>query len=216
MTSPRPLARGILVALEGIDGAGKSTQAKHLAAIFRAQGYAVASLREPTVSPWGRRLRQAMATGRRMLAPSQELDLFLQDRRYDVAAHLLPALAARQLVLLDRYYFSTMAYQGALGIDPESIRRLNETFAPVPDLVFILLIPPTEALQRIRQGRGQTADAFEREDYLKRVDGIFRTLQGPYIHPIAADQSSEVVTSMLQEKIHQCLDANSLIPPSPQ
>ncbi len=214
MTAPRPLARGILVVLEGIDGVGKSTQAKRLAAVFRGRGYAVASLREPTLSPWGRRLREAMAMGRRVLAPSQELDLFLQDRRYDVAAHLRPALAARQLVLLDRYYFSTMAYQGALGIDPESIRRLNETFAPVPDLVLILLIPPTEALQRIRQRRGQTADTFEREDYLQRVDGIFRTLQGPYIHPIAADQSSEIVTSVLQEKIQQCLDANPLIPPS--
>jgi dTMP kinase len=214
VTAPRPLARGILVVLEGIDGVGKSTQAKRLAAVFRERGYAVASLREPTLSPWGRRLREAMAMGCRVLAPSQELDLFLQDRRYDVAAHLRPALAARQLVLLDRYYFSTMAYQGALGIDPESIRRLNETFAPVPDLVLILLIPPTEALQRIRQRRGQTADTFEREDYLQRVDGIFRTLQGPYIHPIAADQSSEIVTSVLQEKIQQCLDANPLIPPS--
>jgi dTMP kinase len=215
VTSPRALARGVLVALEGIDGAGKSTQAKHLAAIFRAQGYAVACLREPTLSPWGRRLREAMATDRRVLAPSQELNLFLQDRRYDVAAHVRPALAACQLVLLDRYYFSTVAYQGALGIDPESIRRLNETFAPVPDLVFILLIPPHEAIQRIRQGRAQTMDAFEREDYLQRVDGIFRTLQGPYIHPIAADQSSEMLTAVLQEKIQQCLDANSLIPPSP-
>jgi dTMP kinase len=118
MTSPRPLARGVLVALEGIDGAGKSTQVTHLTGIFRARGYAVASLREPTVSPWGRRLREAMAMGRRVLAPSQELDLFLQDRRYDVAVHLRPALAACQLVLMDRYYFSTMAYQGALGIDP--------------------------------------------------------------------------------------------------
>jgi dTMP kinase len=157
-----------------------------------------------------------MATGRRVLAPSQELDLFLQDRRYDVAAHLLPALAARQLVLLDRYYFSTMAYQGALEIDPERIRRLNETFAPVPDLVFILLIPPTKALQRIRQRRGQTVDAFEREEYLQRVDGIFRTLQGSSIHPIAADQSSEIVTTMLQEQIQQYLDSVPPCQPSAQ
>jgi dTMP kinase len=216
VTRPRPLARGVLVALEGIDGAGKSTQAKDLAAIFRAQGYAVTSLREPTLSPWGRRLREVMATDRRILTPSQELDLFLQDRRYDVAVNLLPALAACQLVLLDRYYISSMAYQGALGIDPESIRRLNETFAPVPDLVFILLIPPTEALKRIRQRHGQTVDAFEREDYLQRVDAIFRTLQGPNIHLIAADLSSEVVTAVLQEKVQQYLDANILTPPSPQ
>ena len=99
MTAQRPLARGILVALEGIDGTGKSTQARHLAAIFREQGYEIALLREPTASPWGRRIREAMAAGHRVLAPSQELDLFLQDRRYNVAAHIRPALAARQLVL---------------------------------------------------------------------------------------------------------------------
>jgi dTMP kinase len=203
------LARGVLVALEGIDGAGKSTQAQRLATTFGAQGYPVTAFREPTQSPWGRRLRQAMATGRRVLAPSQELDLFLLDRRYDVTVNLLPALAACQLVFLDRYYFSTMAYQGALGIDPEHIRHLNETFAPVPDLVFILLIPPTEALRRIRQGRGQTPDAFEREDYLQRVDRIFRSLQGPSIHHVAADQPSEMVTQVLQEKIQRCLEVVS-------
>src|SRR5687768_52761 len=169
MTSRRPLPCGILVALEGIDGTGKSTQVGRLTAAFRAEGYDVLSLSEPTQSPWGRRLREVMTVGRRLLAPSQELDLFLQDRRYDVAAHIKPALAAHKLVLMDRYYFSTMAYQGALGIDPEHIRRLNEVFAPVPDLVFILLIPPTEALARIRQSRGQADDVFEREEYLKSV-----------------------------------------------
>src|SRR5919109_244495 len=173
MTPHRPLARGVLVALEGIDGTGKSTQAKRLTGIFRAQGYAVAPMREPTVSPWGRRLRDAMRMGRRVMAPSHELELFLQDRRYDVAAHILPALAAHNLVLMDRYYFSTIAYQGALGIDPENIRHLNEAFAPVPDAVFLLLISPAQALERIRQARGRADEVFEREDYLKKVDEVF-------------------------------------------
>jgi dTMP kinase len=216
MASHRPLVRGILVALEGIDGTGKSTQAKRLTAIFREQGYAVTSLREPTASPWGRRLREAMTAGHRRLAPSQELDLFLQDRSYDVAAHIQPALAAGQLVLMDRYFFSTIAYQGARGIDPEHIRRLNEAFAPVPDLVFLLLISPTEALKRIGQGRGQTDDAFEQEDYLTSVDGIFRTLRGPYIHPIDADQPIDIVTSALQERIQAYLGKCPVPPLSPR
>jgi dTMP kinase len=214
MMPHRSLARGILVALEGIDGTGKSTQAERLTALFKAQGYAVALFREPTVSPWGRRLREAMSEGRRVLAPSQELDLFLQDRRYDVAAHILPALAARQLVLMDRYYFSTIAYQGALGIDPDYIRRLNETFAPVPDLVFLLMIPAAEGLDRIRRSRGRTDDVFEREDYLKKVNEVFRTLQGPYIHPIDADQSIDLVTALLQRQIQDTLSMCSLAPPS--
>lgn len=215
MTSHRPLPCGILVALEGIDGTGKSTQVRRLTTAFRAEGYDVLSLSEPTHSPWGRRLREAMTVGRRLLAPSQELDLFIQDRRYDVAAHITPALAAHKLVFMDRYYFSTMAYQGALGIDPETIRRLNEAFAPVPDLVFLLLVSPARALERIRQGRGQTDDVFEREDDLRKVDWIFRTLQGPHIDPIAADQPIDVVTATLQKKIQAILGAYSLTPPSP-
>ena len=210
----RTLPRGFLVALEGIDGTGKSTQVARLAAALSAQGYDVIARREPTSSPWGRRLREAMATGKRLATPSQELALFLQDRRYDVAAHIKPALAAHQLVLLDRYYFSNMAYQGALGIDPEMIRRLNEVFAPVPDLVCILLISPTQALERIRRGRAHKPDSFEREDYLHRVDAVFRTLQGPHIHLIAADQPVEELTSALEQKILDVLDACSPVQPS--
>ena len=215
MTPQSRLARGILVALEGIDGTGKSTQARRLAAIFREQGYAVTLLREPTVSPWGRRLREAMLAGHRLLAPSQELDLFLQDRRYDVAAHILPALAVRQLVLMDRYFFSTMAYQGALGIDPEHIRRLNEAFAPVPDLVLILMAPPVQALERIHQARGQTDDVFEREDYLTKVNDIYRTLTATHRDPIDASQPIEVVTSIMQQKIQDILNIHLLTAPSP-
>ena len=214
MTAQRPLARGILVALEGIDGTGKSTQARHLAAIFREQGYVVALLREPTVSPWGRRIREAMTAGHRVLTPSQELDLFLQDRRYDVAAHIRPALAARQLVLMDRYYISTIAYQGALGIDPEHIRRLNEAFAPVPDLVLLLMVPPAQALERIRQARGQADEVFEREDHLNKVNCVYRTLTGPHVHPIDAGQPIEVVTAAMRQKIQDTLGTCSLSSPA--
>jgi dTMP kinase len=215
MIAQRPLARGILVALEGIDGTGKSTQARRLAVLLSEQGYAVTLLREPTVSPWGRRVREATTASTGVLAPSQELDLFLQDRRYDVAAHIKPALAARRLVLMDRYYFSTIAYQGALGIDPEHIRRLNEAFAPMPDLVLLLMVPPAQALERIRQARGRADDGFEREDHLTKVDSVYRTLMGPHVHSIDAGQPIEVVTAALQEKITEILSAHPLTPPSP-
>jgi dTMP kinase len=214
VTAQRPLPRGILVALEGIDGTGKSTQATRLAAIFREQGYDVALLREPTVSPWGRRIREAMTAGHRVLAPSQALDLFLLDRYYDVAAHIRPALVARQLVLMDRYYFSTIAYQGALGIDPEHIRRLNEAFAPVPDLVLLLMVPPAQALERIRRARGQTDDVFEREDHLNKVNSVYCTLTGPHVHPIDAGQPIEVVTAAMRQKIQDTLTVYSLGSPA--
>ena len=211
MTSPRRLARGVLVALEGIDGAGKSTQARRLARLFAEQGYAVQLLREPSDSPWGRRLRESLQAGRRLLSPSQELDLFMQDRRYHVAAQIRPALAACQLVLTDRYYFSSIAYQGALGIDPETIRQQNEAFAPVPDLVFLLLISPEQALARIRASRHGGNDSFEQEAYLRRVDAIFRALQGPHVYPVVADGPVETVTSALQRKIEELLAANVVL-----
>jgi dTMP kinase len=206
----RRLSRGVLVALEGIDGTGKSTQIKRLTTIFREQGYDVLPLREPTDSPWGRRLREGMHVRRRVLSPLQELDLFVLDRRYDVAAHIRPALEACKLVLMDRYYFSTIAYQGALGLDAAEIRRQNETFAPVPDLVFVLQLPPAQALARIRAARGDTDDVFEREDYLQRVDAMFRTLQGPMIQPMPAEQALDIVTAALQLRIANLLQPLSV------
>jgi dTMP kinase len=206
VTCQRPLRRGVLVALEGIDGTGKSTQAQRLTVIFREQGVDVLPLHEPTDSPWGRRLREAMRGQRRVLAPAQELDLFLQDRHYDVAAHIRPALAAHKLVLIDRYYYSTIAYQGALGLDPDRIRQLNEAFAPIPDAVFVLLLSPAHALARIRLARGHTDELFEREDYLKKVDEIFRTLNAPHIHVVAADQPLDVVTSSLRRQVQGLID----------
>jgi dTMP kinase len=201
----RPLARGVLVALEGIDGTGKSTQARRLAELFRGQGYAVTLLREPTLSPWGQRIREAASAGGRVLAPALALELFLRDRYYDVVAHIQPALAARRLVLMDRYYFSNIAYQGAVGIDPEAIRRLNEAFAPIPDLVLVLMLPPAQALQRIRQTRGGMDDSFEQEEYLAKVEAMYRTLGGSQVHYIDADQPIEVVTATMQEMIQATL-----------
>jgi len=215
MTAQRPLARGILVALEGIDGTGKSTQARRLAALLGEQGYAVTLLREPTMSPWGRRIREAATPGHGVLAPVQELELFLLDRCYNVAAHIRPALAARRLVLMDRYYFSTIAYQGALGIDPRDIRRLNEAFAPVPDLVLLLTIPPAQALERIRQARGQADNVFEREDHLTKVDSIYRTLIGLCVYPVDAAQPIKVVTAAMRQRIEETLGTYRLTAPLP-
>ncbi len=129
-------SRGRLIALEGIDGSGKSTHLKLAARALREKGFEVTELKEPTGGQWGERirwLRQGDVTGR------EEVELFLKDRQEDVQHNIKPALEAGKTVLIDRYYFSTMAYQGARGIDVEEIRKLNEEFAPVPDLVKSLM-----------------------------------------------------------------------------
>lgn len=163
----------LFIVIEGIDGTGKSTQAKRLAEWFRARGRDVVLSREPTDGPWGAKVRESAATGR--LAPEEELEYFLNDRRQHVEELIKPALAAGKVVILDRYYFSTMAYQGARGFDPAAIRERNEAFAPQPDLLLILDLEVDQALTRIGV-RGDTANEFEKRENLEYCRNVFLSL----------------------------------------
>ncbi|MEO0018985.1 MAG: hypothetical protein RLZZ522_2268 [Verrucomicrobiota bacterium] len=193
--------RGIIIAIEGIDGAGKSTQARRLAEWFVAQGHEVELSHEPTGGPWGRKLRESAATGR--LSPQDELDYFLKDRAQHVAELIAPALAAGKVVILDRYYFSSMAYQGSRGFDPAEIRRLNEAIAPVPDLLLVLDVEVDAGLSRIR-ARGDTANEFEKRDSLQRCREIFLSLKDEhFVRIISSGGTLDEVASRIREVISQ-------------
>jgi dTMP kinase len=187
----------MLIVFEGIDGSGKSTQARRLLRKLRAQGYETVLFREPTRGNWGRMIRR-MAKRAGSLTPEEELDLFVKDRKENVRRNLCPALAAKKIVILDRYYFSTVAYQGARGISPTRIRRLNERFAAKPDLVFILDIGASRGLGRIH-GRKKKDLLFERERYLRRVRRIFGGFKGMmFVHldaRLPKDELSEMITA---------------------
>ena len=105
--------KGRLIVFEGIDGTGKSTHIGHLRKYLEDRGVEVVQSFEPTRGPWGRMLRDSAVTGR--LSVREEVDLFLKDRREHVETLIAPALARGAWVLLDRYYLSMMAYQGARG-----------------------------------------------------------------------------------------------------
>jgi dTMP kinase len=167
--------RGCLVGIEGIDGAGKSTQIRLLDEWLRGSGIAAAILKEPTDGVHGRQIRQN-AAAHRPVTPEEEMRLFIEDRRDDVRQNILPALAAGKLVIMDRYYQSNMAYQGARGLDPAKIEADNVQFSPVPDLVIVLDIDPAVGLSRITNSRKTALDSFEKDDYLKRVREIFLTI----------------------------------------
>ncbi len=110
------------------------------------------------------------------------MSLFLLDRAENVERNLKPALKRKQAIVLDRYYFSTVAYQGARGLSRRRILRLHEDFAPRPDLVFILDVPPDRGLGRIKSRR-RREPLFERETYLRRVRRIFQSFRGArFIH----------------------------------
>lgn len=193
------LKKGVLIVIEGIDGAGKSTQAEILLDRLKAKGYEVAYFQEPSESKWGREIKKR-ALFPDSLSPDEELDLFLKDRRENVERNLKPALKEGKIVILDRYYYSTIAYQGAKGIDKEMIRKANEEFVVKPDLVFILDIDAKRGLERI-QDRKNKDKLFEREDYLVKVRKIFRNFKGENIVHIDALKPRDEISEEIEESI---------------
>jgi dTMP kinase len=197
------LKKGVLIVLEGIDGSGKSTQAKFLLESLRTGGFASVCFREPSKSKWGREIKRK-ALLRDSLSAEQELDLFIKDRRENVRRNLRPALKEKKIVILDRYYYSTIAYQGAKGINRARIRRLNEAFAVRPDLVFILDVGAGEGLRRIR-GRKKKDRLFEREEYLVKVRKIFGGLKGKNIVHLRGRDSIETIHKKIMLRVARYL-----------
>ncbi|OPZ11315.1 MAG: Thymidylate kinase [candidate division BRC1 bacterium ADurb.BinA364] len=193
---------GLLIVFEGIDGAGKSTQLKRLGMALRARGRDVVELKEPTEGPHGQELRRLQSQGRRA-NPRRERDLFKLDRMDDARLNILPALERGAVVLLDRYYLSTMAYQGALGFDPEAIRKENEAFAPRPDLAIVFDLPVEEALRRVAERRGGQADAFERADTLRRAKAIFDSLGDPWIFRVDARRGEDEIAALILRRVEE-------------
>jgi dTMP kinase len=194
---------GLFIVLEGIDGTGKSTQARRLGEWFVSRSREVVFSREPTDGPWGKKLRESAATGR--LSPQDELQYFLNDRRQHVEEKISPALAAGKVVILDRYYFSTMAYQGARGFDPAEIRRMNEEFAPLPDLLLILDLDVDTAHQRIGH-RGDSANEFEKHESLTRCREIFLSLKAePFARVIDSNAPLDEVSDRIRREVEDFL-----------
>jgi dTMP kinase len=197
---------GRLIAFEGIDGTGKSTQIAMLAEVLRREGLEVVTTREPTDGVHGQRIRR-LFQDRDSVSRQDELDLFLADRKDHVAHLIAPALARGKVILTDRYYFSTAAYQGAAGFDPETIIRQNELFAPVPDLVILLELAPAQAVMRIQQYRRETLNQFEQEEGLRQVARVFTTLDRDYIKRIDGSLGIYEVHAQIVSLARACLAA---------
>lgn len=180
---------GRLIVLEGIDGTGKSTQIDLLGSYLRARGHDVLVTREPTDGVYGRKIR-ALFANRKQVSRQEELELFLDDRRDHVERELAPALAAGKIILCDRYFLSTVAYQGANGFDPLTVLAQNR-FAPSPDIALILEVSIATSLRRITEGRREELNDFEQADSLRRVKAIFESLDLPYIVRIDAENTIE-------------------------
>ncbi|MEZ0274152.1 MAG: dTMP kinase [Roseimicrobium sp.] len=169
----RPIPGGLLIAVEGIDGAGKTTVAATLAQWCGERGLLCALSKEPTSLEWGTKLRESAATGRLTLA--QELDMFHKDRAQHTEQSISPALEEDGIMILDRYYWSTAAYQGARGANVKEVLEHNETNFPIPDLVLLLDLPVEVGQKRIRV-RGDQPNSFEDATYQQKIRDLFLKL----------------------------------------
>ncbi len=198
-----PRSEGRLIAFEGIDGTGKSTQIALLARVLRQRGYDVVVTCEPTNGVYGQRIR-ALYKSRDSVSRAAELELFLADRREHIAKLIAPSLAAGKIVLTDRYYLSTVAYQGAAGLDPVMIMQKN-TFAAPPDLAVIIDLSSAQAVERIQHGRGEALNSFEHEDYLARVAEVFRSIKMPYIRWVDGTLTVHDVQRLIMVEVRNIL-----------
>ncbi|GBD35556.1 Thymidylate kinase [bacterium HR36] len=163
------MSRGYFFSLDGLDGAGKTTQCQLLAEWLRRQGYQVVMCRDPGGTPVGERLRELLLGGCEMDVIT-ELLLFMASRAQLVAEVIRPALARGEIVVVDRFLLASVVYQGyAGGLPPERIWELGRwaTGDTLPDVTFVLDLPAEQVSQR----KARTADNFERRglDFLRRV-----------------------------------------------
>lgn len=188
MTEPH---EGIFIVIEGIDGAGKTTQVNLLKDALAHAGYEVVISKEPTDSEYGRLIRNSAKLGRH--SPEEELDLFLKDRAQHVETLIKPAVAAGKIVILDRYFYSTLAYQGSRAGNIAELRAEMERRFPIPDIVIILDMPPDASRDRITHSRGEQLDYFESMEGLHRARAVFLALMDSYIIHVDASMPASAV-----------------------
>jgi dTMP kinase len=160
--------RGWFIVFEGVDGSGKSTQIELLSMKLRDQGIDHLLEREPSDGSIGHFIRKYAEAGDRYLQPESEALLFMADR-FEHSKHIEQNLEQGTTVICDRYYHSTLAYQGAAGVDVVWLRELQK-FTLKPDLVLLLDIDPRKSLMRVS---GRTLTVFENRDYLSRVRDLY-------------------------------------------
>ncbi len=194
------MSQGWLLAIEGIDGAGKTTQARLLAEALESIGHRVVLTKEPTNGPHGQKIR-ALSTSGADIPLEEELQYFLDDRQEHVDTCIAPALARGDVVITDRYFYSNVAYQGARGFDPNEILRRNEALFPVPAAVLLLEVSAKEGLRRVT-ARGEALNlAYERTDFLEAAAAVFAAIDRPNVHRVDGEQAPPAVHAEVRTRL---------------
>ena len=222
------MPRGYFITFEGLDGSGKTTQLRRLAAWLTAQGHTVVTLRNPGSTPLGDRIRAILLDSRSestlgAITPLTEMALMFADRAQSLHQIILPALSRGDIVLCDRYTDSSEAYQGAgRNLGAERVLAMHRAACDniQPDLT-ILLLPPLEAsLKRARRRNsrqdGPDENRFEREgdDFYRRVYDQYRAIAAREPHRVALldqpgtiDQIGDQILSVVRKRLESRFEA---------
>lgn len=195
---------GILIALDGIDGAGKTTQVRLLERALVGIGETVVVSKEPTDGEWGQKLRDSALSGR--LAFDEELDAFIRDRQDHLKRKVIPALEAGSVVILDRYYFSTIAYQGILVEDYTTLEQQIRADVVVPDAAYWVDLPTQLAVSRVAARDGKP-NLFENQDDLAKAADIFCAISA--VDPVFRRVDGTLSQQALHQHIISDLMANA-------
>jgi dTMP kinase len=171
-------SRGVFITFEGGEGAGKSTTARRLAEHLRTGGREVVLTREPGGTAGAEAIRGLLLDPATVLTPLSDTLLHFAARADHVGQVIQPALARGAVVICDRFYDSTMAYQGfGLGVDVAAIAAMVRLIGLIPDLTFILEVSETVAKERLA-GRGHAADRYEMmgAEVMARIADGFRAI----------------------------------------
>jgi len=148
----RPQKAGFFICIEGLDGSGKTTQAKRLVRTLRRKGFDAVYTTEPSKGKVGRLIRRFVLNRNTRGPIALEALLFAADRVDHVEAEVKPLLRQGKVVICDRYVYSTLAYQGAARLDPNWIECINQ-FALKPDLALFIDVPVSVVVKRFKKKR---------------------------------------------------------------
>ena len=186
-----PRASGaVFVVFEGPDGAGKTTQAGILKTYLEAKGLKVLLTKEPTSeTEAGRKVREIL-NSKINIDPKELQKLFIEDRREHIGKEIIPALKQGEIVICDRYFFSTFAYGYIDNPNVEELINLNRSFI-MPDVTLLLLADPEKCIARL-DNRSQKIDLFEKVEKLRKVNEGYRMLANRFKNVITIDGEKRI------------------------
>jgi len=194
-------ANGVFIVFEGLDGSGISTQSQRLETHLRGRGFRTVLTHEPTESLLGGFINSALRDSWKTSLVSLQL-LFCADRAKHLEDEIEPALKKGKIVICDRYFFSTLAYGFASGIDFKWLYQVNKNFR-TPDLTIFVDIHPDVSMRRIRTGR-EKRELFEKSESLNKVRRAYLNLAKRFGFRIVNGENSVDETS---KEIFSIVDA---------